>query len=403
MIPFSPPYISNVAIKAVSEVLLSGWITTGPVTKEFEKLLSGYCGNKRTLCLNSATAGLELMLRWYGVGEGDEVIIPAYTYCATANVVVHCGATPIMVDSNTDDCNISVEGIRQAITSRTKVIIPVDVFGIPCDYDAINALVCEPEIRNLFIAKNKVQETLGRVLILSDAAHSVGASYMGRKTGSLTDISVFSFHAVKNLTTAEGGAVALNLAEPFNCDEIYTQLNISSLHGQSKDALAKTIKKGWRYDVVEAGHKMNMTDILAAIGMSQLKEYDEIMLKRRYIFRYYNHVLGKYPWALLPKHETEDIYSSFHVYNFKIKDVTEAERDKIIDLIFEKDVAVNVHFQPLPLLSFYKNMGYEIEDYPVAFHHYEAEISLPVFYNITDEQLNEVLEVLIWAVEQVKQ
>lgn len=402
MIPFSPPYISQDAINAVMEVLQSGWITTGPVTKRFEHELSAYCGNKRTLCVNSATAGLELMLRWFGIKPGDEVIIPAYTYCATANVVIHCGATPVMVDCNPHDFNISVEQIRLAITQRTKVIIPVDVFGIPADYNPINALVNEADVKRMFDPSTPVQQTLGRILVLSDAAHSVGAEYFGKKTGSLTDVSVFSFHAVKNLTTAEGGAIALNLPQPFDCDEIYSQLNILGLHGQSKDALAKASKKGWRYDVSDAGYKMNMTDINAALGSSQLKEYVQIMLRRRQIFHAYSHALGKYNWAVVPQHATADKCSSFHVYNLQIKDATEAQRDAIIDMIFEKDVSVNVHFQPLPLLTCYKNMGYKISDYPNAFRHYSCEISLPVFYQMTTEQIDEVIEVVINAVQKIR-
>ncbi|HOV11232.1 MAG TPA: DegT/DnrJ/EryC1/StrS family aminotransferase [Bacteroidales bacterium] len=402
MIPFSPPYISEDAIRAVEEVLRSGWITTGPVTKKFEQQLTEYCGNKKTLCLNSATAGLELILRWYGVGAGDEVIIPAYTYCATANVVAHCGAIPVMVDTNSNDFNISVDGIRRAITERTKVIVPVDVFGIPCDYNEINTLVRDSSIRKMFRHKNEVQRMLGRILVMSDAAHSVGAIYCGKKTGSLTDVSVFSFHAVKNLTTSEGGAIALNLPEPFDCDAIYKQLNISSLHGQSKDALAKTTKKGWRYDVLEAGYKMNMTDILAAIGVSQLKEYEQIMLKRRQIFKRYSDTLKPYDWAVIPEHESENKKASFHVYNLKIKDADEAQRDRIIDIMFEKEVFVNVHFQPLPLLTYYKKEGYKMSDFPNAFKHYSCEISLPVFYNMTEEQVSEVIETLIFAVEKTR-
>ncbi|HOY32078.1 MAG TPA: DegT/DnrJ/EryC1/StrS family aminotransferase [Bacteroidales bacterium] len=402
MIPFSPPYISEDAIRAVEEVLRSGWITTGPVTKRFEQELSDYCKNKKTLCLNSATAGLELVLRWFGVGAGDEVIIPAYTYCATANVVVHCGAVPVMVDTNTGDFNISVEAIRRAISPRTKVIVPVDVFGIPCDYNEINDLVREPSVMKLFQPQNKVQQMLGRILVMSDAAHSVGATYQGKRTGALTDISVFSFHAVKNLTTSEGGAVALNLPEPFDCEEIYKQMNMLSLHGQSKDALAKTIKKGWRYDVLEAGYKMNMTDILAAIGSSQLKEYEHIMQRRRHIFNRYSNALKPFEWAVIPEHVTGNKQSSFHVYNLKIKGADETQRDRIIDFMFEKEVFVNVHFQPLPLLHFYKEKGYKISDFPNAYKNYSCEISLPVFYNMTDEQVSEVVETLIFAVEKIQ-
>lgn len=401
MIPFSPPYISDDAINEVVKVLKSGWITTGPVTKLFEQKLSEYCGNKKTLCLNSATAGLELILRWFGVGVGDEVLLPAYTYCATANVVIHCGAVPVMIDSADDDFNISVAEIRKKITSKTKVIIPVDLFGIPCNYDEINALVQEPEIIKIFSPSNVVQQTLGRILVMADAAHSVGAIYKGKRTGNLTDVSVFSFHAVKNLTTAEGGVIALNLPESFDCDEIYKKLNVLGLHGQSKDALSKTVNKGWRYDVNDAGYKVNMTDILAAIGLSQLKEYENIMLRRREIFSLYHNLLQSYSWAKLPVHKTENFESSYHVYNLQISGITEAQRDAIIDSMLLKEVFVNVHFQPLPLLSFYKNKGYTILDFPNAFKHYSCEISLPVFYTMTNDQVKEVAETLIKSVDSI--
>lgn len=401
MIPFSPPYISKKAIQAVVNVLESGWITTGPVTKEFENKLSDYCGNQKTLCVNSATAGLELMLRWFGVGPGDEVIVPAYTYCATANVVVHCGAKPVMVDSSLENVNITHESIRKAVTARTKVIMPVDVFGIPCDYNAINSLVREPGINKLFHASNPVQEKLGRILVLSDAAHSLGATFHGKRTGYLTDVSVFSFHAVKNLTTAEGGAIALNLPEPFNNEDIYSQLNILGLHGQSKDAYSKIEKKSWRYDVIHAGYKMNMTDIQAALGIAQLEEYGDILQKRKYNFDVYSNAFRKYDWAVLPVYETDHFLSSFQVYDLRIKGVTEEMRDKIIDEIMKKEVSVNVHFQPLPMLSYYKNLGYRVKDYPNAYNHYVSEISLPVFYFITNEQMQEVIDVVAGAVQNI--
>src|ERR1035437_6297637 len=279
MIPFSPPHIDQKIIDEVTKVLQSGWITTGPRTKLFEKELTKYCGNKSTLCLNSATAGLEIMLRWFGIKEGDEVILPAYTYSATANVVIHCGATPVFVDVNSDDFNISVANIEKAITAKTKVIMPVDFGGYPCDYDAINNLVIKHKEK--FRATTNEQKMLNRILVLSDSAHSFGATYKGKKTGSLTDVSVFSYHAVKNLTTAEGGAVALNLPAPFDNEEEYKKLCVSTLHGQDKDALAKTQKGNWRYDVVEAGYKCNMTDITAAIGIVELERYDKDTLPKR--------------------------------------------------------------------------------------------------------------------------
>jgi dTDP-4-amino-4,6-dideoxygalactose transaminase len=348
MIPFSPPRIDDKIINEVVDALKSGWITTGPKTKLFEKKLTEYSGNKSTLCVSSATAGLELILRWFGLKKGDEVIVPAYTYCATANVVVHCGAKPVMVDVNKNDFNISLKEIEKAITKKTKAIIPVDFAGFPCDYNEINRLINEKNYTELFKAESEAQKQLGRILILSDAAHSLGAEYFGKKTGSLTDITVFSFHAVKNLTTAEGGAIAFNLQAPFNNDELYKYFNTISLHGQSKDALAKTQKGNWKYDVIEAGYKANMTDIQAAIGLVEINRYEnETLRKRQDIFRKYHQAFSKFEWADLPIFKSDNKTSSFHVYPLRIKGINEKRRDEIIKKIFDKDVSVNVHFQPL--------------------------------------------------------
>ncbi len=404
MIPFSPPRIDQKIIDAVTETLKSGWITTGPKTKLFEKQLTAYCGNKATICLNSATAGLEIMLRWFGVSEGDEVILPAYTYSATANVVMHCGAKPVFVDINASNFLISVDEIAKAITSKTKVIMPVDFAGMPCDFDAINKLVYQADVKAKFNPANETQKALGRILVLADAAHSVGAVYKGKKSGSLTDVSVFSFHAVKNLTTAEGGAVALNLPPPFDNEAIYAQLCISSLHGQNKDALAKMQKGNWKYDIVEAGYKCNMTDMCAAIGIIELERYDnDTLVRRKHIVDLYNEKLKNYAWADLPVHEikNENTESCYHLYPLRIKGITEVERDEIMQHIFNKDVSVNVHFIPLPMLSFYKNQGYNISNYPNAYAHFANEITLPVFYNLTDDLVNEVTSALISAVESV--
>ena len=402
MIPFSPPRIDKKTTDAVTEVLLSGWITSGPKTKEFENKLSDYSGNAATLCLNSATAGLELVLRWFGVGPGDEVIVPAYTYCATANVVVHCGATPVMVDVNESDFTINVKNIEAAITSKTKVIIPVDFAGLPCDYDEINSLVKKSTIVAKFHANSAEQKQLGRILVLSDSAHSFGAQYYGTKAGTLTDVSVFSFHAVKNLTTAEGGAVALNLPKPFDNKAIYEKLRVLSLHGQSKDALSKSKVGGWEYDVLDAGFKCNMTDIQAAIGLVELERYDsENLPARKRIFDAYSTELSKYKWAQLSPYFNDTKVSSFHLFPLRIKGASLAQRNEIIEEISKKEVAVNVHFKPLPLLTFYKNKGYKMEDYPVAYDNYAREISLPVYFGLSDENVQTVLSVVIAAVEKV--
>ncbi len=401
MIPFSPPRIDQKIIDEVTAALKSGWITTGPRTRQFEKMISEYCGHEATLCVNSGSSGLELMLRWFGVGEGDEVIVPAYTYTATANVVVHCGAKPVFVDSGAD-FNIDTKKIRQAITAATKVIIPVDLAGFPCDYDEMNKLVNEEFIRKMFAPKTQEQEMLGRILMLSDAAHSIGARYQGRKTGTLTDTSVLSFHAVKNMTTAEGGAICLNLPEPFNNGEVYKYLRIKSLHGQTKDALAKTRAGNWQYDVIEAGYKYNMTDIQAAMGIVELQRYDEDMLvRRKQIFELYSEGFADQDWAILPPYETADKTSSYHVYLLRIKGIDEAQRNSIISRIFDRQVSVNVHFIPLPMLSYYKNAGYTIDDYPVSYENFSHVITLPVYYDLNDEQVQTVISAVIASVEEV--
>ena len=402
MIPFSPPRIDQKVIDEVVDTVKSGWITTGPKTKEFERRLTAYCGNKATLAVNSNTVGLEVVLRWFGVQEGDEVIVPAYTYCATANVIVHCGAKPVMVDVNADDFDVCLEKVREAITDKTKVIMPVDLGGMPCAYDELFELVEAEDVKTLFQAKTEEQGKLGRILILSDSAHSIGAEYKGRKAGCLADVSVFSFHAVKNLTTAEGGAIMLNLPEPFDNEEVYRYLCTYTLHGQNKDALAKTKKGAWRYDVLVSGFKGNMTDIMASIGLVELSRYeDDTLHYRKCIYDQYTDAFARYGWAELPIYETEDRKSSYHVYCLRVKGITEQQRDEIIQRIFDKDVSVNVHFQPLPLLSAFKNKGYKIEDYPVAYDNYCREISLPVWYGLSEEMVKTVIDAVICSVEEV--
>jgi dTDP-4-amino-4,6-dideoxygalactose transaminase len=400
MIPFSPPHIDQKIIDEVIDTLKSGWWTTGPKTKLFEAKVSEYTGAKSTLAVNSATAGLELILRWFGVKKGDEVILPVYTYSATANVIIHCDATPVFVDVNMDDFNISAEEIKKKITSRTKVIMPVDLGGFPADYSAINKIV--NDYKDIFSPSNEIQALLGRVLVLSDAAHSFGARFRGQKTGVLTDITVFSFHAVKNLTTGEGGAIMLNLPSQFDHCEVYKRLSILSLHGQNKDALSKMNKGNWKYDILEPGYKYNMTDILASIGIVELSRYDgETLPRRREIFMKYSEQLKKYKWAQLPSFETSNSISSFHVYLLRIHGITENERDTIIEKIFQQEVSVNVHFQPLPMLTAYKNLGYSINDFPVAYDNYSREISLPVYYDLNDEQVDEVIDAVVKSVESV--
>ena len=400
MIPFSPPRIDDKIIEEVTAALKSGWITTGPRTKLFEKKITEYCGNKTTLCLNSATAGLEIMLRWYGVGQGDEVILPAYTYSATANFIIHCGAIPVFVDVNSEDFNINVSNIENAITSKTKVIMPVDFAGFPCNYNEINALVIKH--KSTFIATTENQKKLGRILVLSDSAHSFGGTYYGKKCGSLTDVSVFSFHAVKNLTTAEGGALALNLPEPFDNTEVYNYLCMFTLHGQNKDALAKTQKGNWKYDIIEAGYKCNMTDLSAAIGLIELERYDnDTQIKRKEIFELYNNAFSTDDRFQIPIQVTDTKNGCYHLYPLRIKNISEQQRDAIMKEIFDCDVSVNVHFLPVPAMTFYKKLGYDMKDYPVTYDNYSREISLPIYYNLTTENIQTVINSVILSLNKI--
>ncbi|HOZ82079.1 MAG: DegT/DnrJ/EryC1/StrS family aminotransferase [Bacteroidia bacterium] len=398
-VPFAPPRMDQRVIDEVADTLLSGWITTGPKTKKFEKLLTAYCNVPNVLALNSATAGLEIMLRWFGVKEGDEVILPAYTYSATANVVIHCGAKPVFVDVG-DDFNILPSEIENAINKNTKVIMPVDFGGLPCDFQKVNNIFQSENIKNKFVPATDVQQQLGRILVLSDAAHSFGATVNNIKTGALTDVSVFSFHAVKNLTTGEGGAIALNLPKPFDNQSIYDYLCIYTLHGQNKDALAKMQKGNWRYDIIEAGFKCNMTDIMASIGLVELERYAETLERRKQIVANYNEAFAKYPWAQLPEFKSNWRESSYHLYPIRIKNCTEKQRDAIMQKMFDADIAVNVHFIPVPMFSFYTKLGYSLQHYPKAKDNYEREISLPLFYNLTEEQQQYVIDNLIKAVNE---
>lgn len=401
MIPFSPPRIDQRVIDEVTNALTSGWITTGPRTKLFEKQLTEYCGNKCTVAVNSWTAGMEVVLRWWGIGPGDEVIIPAITYCASANVVIHTGAKPVMVDINPDDFNISVEAVRKAITPRTKVIMPVDIAGFPCDYDGIFEIVNDPAVKSLFQGNSDYQKKLGRILVASDAAHSFGATYGGKRSGSIADVSCFSFHAVKNLTTAEGGTMSINLPDTFDHEAIYKELCIKILHGQSKDALAKAQKGNWRYDVEEPGFKCNMTDIQAAIGLVELDRFQENLDRRKTICLAYNDGFKNESWAILPKLKDEKRETCYHLYQLRIAGASESQRDAIMQEIFDQDVSVNVHFQPLPILTAYKKRGYKMEDYPEAWNAYSNEITLPVYFDLTDEQVQIVIHAVKTAVKKV--
>jgi dTDP-4-amino-4,6-dideoxygalactose transaminase len=400
-IPFSPPYIDQDIINEVVSSLESGWITTGPKVKALEEEVCKLTKVPQALCVNSWTSGAMLMLKWFGVTEGDEVIIPAYTYSATALAVLHCGGTPVMVDIN-DDFTIDVIKLKEKISSNTKVIMPVDIAGWPCDYDAINKLVNEGEIKALFQPSHANQFKLGRILVLSDAAHSIGASISGIETGLLTDITIFSLHAVKNVTTAEGGVICLNLPSPFNNEEEYNYLRRMTLNGQTKDAFSKSKAGGWRYDIVDLGMKINMPDVLAAIGLAQIRKYNsQLLLERKRIFNQYSELLSEYPWAKLPPQDTDNIKSSYHLYALRIHDIDEQQRDEVINYIATKGVAVNVHFIPMPMLTLFKGLGYKIEDYPNAYKQYSCEISLPIYPQLSEDQVDYIIKTVENAYKEV--
>lgn len=406
MIPFAPPRIDEKTIEAVTEVLRSGWITTGPRTKELERRLAGYCGVQRVIALNSWTNAAELVLRWFGIGPGDEVIVPAYTYAATANIVKHVGAKPVLVDV-LDDFTIDPEKVRQAMNPRTKAIIPVDIGGMPARVQEVINVAEEtcawftPAV-NLRVGGTNPQMRLGRALVLSDAAHSFGARIAGNPVGAQADITGFSFHAVKNLTTAEGGALAFALPAPFNPDELYAWFNTMSLHGQSKDALAKTAPGAWRYDVEAPGFKCNMTDLHAAIGLVELERYDpETLPRRKAICMRYNEAFKGDPRFELPLFEDAGRTSSYHLYMLRVAGASEQQRDAIIAGIAAKQVSVNVHFIPLPMLSHYRTVGYRMADYPNTYAQYSREISLPVYYDLTDGQVDAVVAAVKASVKQV--
>ncbi len=400
-IPFSPPYIDNDVKREVLETLDSGWITSGPKVLALEKLVAEQTGVPHVACCNSATSGLMLLLHWYGVTRGDEVIIPAYTYAATALVVMHLGAKPVLVDSG-PDFNMDVTQLRQKITANTKVIMPVDIAGWPCDYKQINEIVNEPSVRALFNPKTETQKQLCRILVLSDAAHSIGATYHGQQMGHGADFTVFSFHAVKNVTTAEGGAMCINLPQNFDNVAVYKTLKLWSLNGQTKDALAKTQGAGWKYDIVYPGFKMNMPDVCAAIGLAQLRKYQAIILpERRRVFNEYVAQFSKHTWALLPPQDTHEKKSSYHLFALRINGISESQRDQMIDHITATGVSVNVHFQPLPLLTVFRERGYTMSDYPVAYDSYSREISLPIYPELDSPKIDFIVNAVVAAYQSL--
>lgn len=397
-IPFSPPYIDSSVADEVLDTLKSGWITTGPKVALLEKEMAAYLESGPVVCVNSWTSAAIMMLSWYGVGPGDEVIVPAYTYSATALAVLHCGAKPVMVDVQ-DDFTMDPQALARAITSRTKAVIPVDVGGWPADYDAIRDVVTAHQ--KDFIPATKEQEMLGRILVLADAAHSFGARYNGSKTGVHADLVLFSLHAVKNLTTAEGGAICLNMPQTFDNEELKRFLKIYSLNGQTKDALSKSRAGSWQYDIVVKGFKYNMPDICAAIGLAQLREYEGLLERRRQIDQLYRDQLSEHPWAMLPPRDDNGRQTSAHLFMLRIKNASEMQRNLIIEGISKSEVSVNVHFIPMPMMTLFRDLGYSIDDYPVTYKNYACEISLPIYPQLTDEQVRFVADTVIKNVANV--
>ncbi|QWI63165.1 DegT/DnrJ/EryC1/StrS aminotransferase family protein [Bacillus mycoides] len=384
-IPFSPPDITEVEIAEVVKAMQSGWITTGPRTKELEKRIAEYIGVNKAVCLNSATAAMELTLRILGVGPGDEVITSAYTYTASASIIEHVGAKIVLVDTAPDSFEMDYEKLADAITEKTKVIIPVDIAGKMCDYDTIYSVV--ESKRGLFKPNNIIQGLFDRIIVMTDAAHAFGAKRQGLKCGQVADFTCYSFHAVKNLTTAEGGGVVWRNDLGMDDEWVYQQFMLYSLHGQSKDALAKTQKGSWEYDIVYPAYKCNMTDIMAAIGLVQLDRYESLMNRRREIIGMYDKELLPYGVQIL-QHYGNDFASSGHLYLVRIPGIEESERNEIIIKLAEMGIASNVHYKPLPMFTAYKNLGFDIKDYPNAFDMYKNEITLPLHTNLKNEEVD---------------
>ena len=388
-IPFSPPDITEAEIQEVTEALRSGWITTGPRTKELERQVAAFCGTERAVCLNSQTACAEMALRLLGVGPGDEVITSAYTYTASASIIDHVGAKIVLVDTQKDSLEMDYDQLEAAITEKTKAIIPVDLGGIPCNYARLYEIV--EKKRSLFRANSEIQKALGRVAIMADTAHSFGASQKGVMAGALADFSSFSFHAVKNLTTAEGGALTWKTIPGIDNEAIYKQLQLFSLHGQSKDALAKTKLGAWEYDIVGPWYKCNMTDVAAAIGLSQMKRYNAMLARRKEIIERFDAAFKPMGVLVLP-HYTEKHHSSGHLYLTRIPGITTEQRNEIITKMAERGIACNVHYKPLPMHTAYKNMGFDIGDFPNAHNNFANEISLPLHTCLTDEQVSYIID-----------
>ena len=391
-IPFSPPDITETEIEEVIAALKSGWITTGPKTKEFERQITEYCGSEKTVCLSAATTAMEMTLRVLGIGKGDEVIVPAYTYTASCSVICHVGATPVMVDSQPDREEMDYSKMADAITEKTKAIIPVDIAGILCDYDRIFEVI--EDKKDLFEASNDLQKAFNRIIVVADSAHGFGGVQNNKKSGAIADFTCFSFHAVKNLTTAEGGAVTWKAHDGIDSEKIYKEFQIYSLHGQTKDALEKTQKGSWEYDILIPAYKCNMTDIQAGIGLGQLKRYASLLARRHEIIKRYEDAF-KDTRVIMQNHTGENHSSSAHLNLTRLKDISLEQRNEIIVKMEERGISTNVHYKPLPLLTAYKNMGFDIADYPNAYHLFENELSLPIYSTLSDEEVDYICENLL--------
>lgn len=387
-IPFSPPDMGEAEASLASEAIKSGWITTGPRTKEFEHLIAMCCNTEKAVCLNSATACMELILRVLGVGPGDEVIVPSYTYTSTASVVCHVGAKLVMIDTAPGSFEMDYSKLADAITERTKVITPVDLAGVVCDYDAVFKAV--ESKKSLFRPNNDIQKAFGRIIVMADAAHAFGAKRHGKMCGDIADFTSFSFHAVKNLTTAEGGALTWRNIPGVDNEWLYKQFQLLSLHGQNKDALAKTQLGAWEYDIVAPNYKCNMTDIMSAIGLAQLKRYPELLYRRRKIIERYNEAFSHLPVSVL-NHFSDDHSSSGHLYLVRLDGKDVEYRNEVIIKMAERGIACNVHYKPLPMMTAYKNLGFDIKDYPNAYNQYRNEITLPLHTRLTDEDVEYVI------------
>ncbi len=408
-IKFSPPYIDDDVINEVTDALRSGWITTGPKVQRLEQEIQKYTNSKACNAVNSWTSGAILALKWLGLQKDDQVIVPAYTYCATAMAVIEAGGTPVMADIR-EDMTIDPEKVLPLINSHTKAILPVDIGGFPCNYLKLREIINSPDVVKLFTPTTANQRLLGRIMLLSDSAHSLGAKINGQPIANYVDIAVLSFHAVKNITSAEGGMICLNLPEPFDNEKLHSWFKIMSLNGQTKDAFAKNQLASWRYDVIDLGMKINMPDVNAAIALSQIRKYDYLLSERKRVFDRYNSCLQGFEWAILPfdnygrksKDTQNNISLSYHLYPLRIADFTERQRDMLIQKLAQKDIATNVHYIPMPMLTLFKNMGFDIKDYPIANKIFTQEITLPLYPQLTNQQIDFLLDNLISAHDEIK-